>query len=82
MPAAELPVVFAQIGSIESSELVPNWSLVQEQQSSVTLPMTAMIVTEDLPLFDGLHFTTDSYRIIGERFADAYWNMMKSGQYP
>ena len=73
----ELPVVFAQIGSNDSPEAFPNWNVVREQQSSIQLPITAMITTEDLPLMDGLHFTTDSYRMIGKRFAQAYWSLME-----
>jgi len=71
----ELPVVFAQLGPDPLSQDFPNWEIVQEQQSSIDLPMTAMITTGDLPLLDGLHFTADSYRTIGRRFADAYWDL-------
>lgn len=69
----ELPVVFAQLGHDPLSKDFPNWKIVQEQQSSIDLPMTAMISTDDLPLLDGLHFTADSYRTIGRRLSDAYW---------
>jgi hypothetical protein len=72
----DLPVVFAQLGSDPAPEAFPNWQLVKEQQLSTHLPMTAMIQTDDLPLLDGLHFTTDSYRMIGKRFADAYWELI------
>ena len=71
----ELPVVFAQLGADPLSQAFPNWKIVQEQQSSIDLPMLAMITTDDLPLRDGLHFTADSYRTIGRRFADAYWDL-------
>ena len=40
--------------------------------------MTAMITTDDLPLLDGVHFTAESYRTIGERFAKAYWDLLQS----
>jgi hypothetical protein len=73
----ELPVVFAQLGSNPVSADVPYWEFIKEQQKSIQLPRTAMIITDDLPLLDGLHFTTDSYRIIGERFADAYWELIE-----
>lgn len=76
----DLPVVFAQIGPDPNSEEFPNWNLVKEQQAELTLPGTAMIVTDDLLLIDGLHFTTDSYRVIGERFAEAYWNQIDQGR--
>lgn len=71
----DLPVVFAQLGSTISTEAFIFWDTVKEQQSSLQLPMTAMIITDDLPLMDGLHFTAESYEIIGQRFAEAYWNL-------
>ena len=73
----ELPVVFAQLGADPFSKDFPNWRIVQEQQSSIDLPMTTMITTDDLSLLDGLHFTVDSYRTIGRRFADAYWDLVE-----
>lgn len=73
----ELPVIFAQIGANPESKDFPNWQVVQEQQSSIDLPMTAMITTDDLPLLDGVHFTTESYRTIGRRLADAYWDLVE-----
>lgn len=72
-----LPVVFAQIGTTWSPKAFPNWDLVREQQASTQLSTTTMIVTDDLPLLDGVHFTTDSYRIIGIRFADAFWELVE-----
>ena len=75
----DLPVIFAQIGSNTAPEAFTNWDTVKEQQRSVQLPMTAMITTKDLPLMDGLHFTEEGYRTIGERFAEAYWNLLERG---
>jgi hypothetical protein len=73
----KLPVVFAQLGADPLSQDFINWKIIQEQQLSIDLPMTAMIITDDLSLLDGLHFTADSYRTIGRRFADAYWALVK-----
>jgi hypothetical protein len=73
-----LPVIYAQIGSTSSTEAFINWEIVKEQQASVSLPETTMIITDDLALMDGVHFTTDSYRTIGARFANAYWNLVHS----
>lgn len=73
----DLPVVFAQIGSTWAPNAYPNWDLVMQQQASLQLPNSAMITTADLPLQDGIHFTTDSYRIIGRRFANAYWDLVE-----
>ncbi len=39
--------------------------------------MARMITTDELPLMEDLHFTADSYKIIGERFANAYWNLLE-----
>lgn len=73
-----LPIIFAQIGSHEAPEAFINWTVVQEQQASVELPCVAMITTNDLPLHDGVHYTTESYQIIGERFAAAYVQLMQT----
>ncbi len=70
--AVPLPVVFAQIGSHTAPGYFTNWQLVKDQQESVSFPCTAMIKTDDLPLMDAVHYTTDSYRTIGSRFADAF----------
>lgn len=68
----DLPVVFAQIGTNTRPQRYPNWEIVQEQQSSVRLPFCKMITTNDLSLKDTVHFTNESYQIIGERFAETY----------
>jgi hypothetical protein len=66
-----LPVVFAQIGSHAAPGVFVNWNIVQEQQQRTDLPCATMIVTNDLALKDTVHFTTESYRIIGQRYAEA-----------
>jgi hypothetical protein len=73
-----LPVVFAQIGSQGAPRAFSNWELIQRQQRMVSLPCSSMITTADLPIFDGVHFTTESYRIIGRRFASAYAELAES----
>jgi hypothetical protein len=72
----DLPVVFAQIGSTWAPDAYPNWDLIMQQQASLELHRSAMITTSDLPLQDGIHFTVDSYRVIGRRFAEAYWDLV------
>ena len=67
-----LPVIFAQIGTQHVPTIFSQWEIIREQQRAVRLPCSAMITTDDQPLRDGLHFTTASYRVIGERFAAAY----------
>lgn len=73
-----LPIIFAQIGSHASPDAFTNWAVVQAQQAAVNIPCVAMITTSDLPLRDGVHYTTESYQIIGERFAAAYFHLMKT----
>jgi hypothetical protein len=76
----DLPVVYAQIGTTDAVEAFVNWVLIQEQQAAVDLPCARMITTDDLPLADGLHFTTTSYQTIGARFAAAYLQLVASGE--
>ncbi len=73
----DLPVIFAQLGPDPLSGDFPNWEVVKTQQASVDLPLTAMIKTDDLSLMDGLHFTADGYKMIGFRFATAYWDLVQ-----
>jgi carbohydrate esterase-like sialic acid-specific acetylesterase len=73
-----LPVVFAQIGRQEAAAAYRNWEVIRQQQRSIELPCTAMIRTDDLPLGDGVHFSTDAYRNIGKRFATAYLRLTES----
>lgn len=72
LSSPKLPIVFAQIGTHTDPELYPNWDKVKESQRKVRMPYSAMITTEDLELRDTVHFTADSYREIGRRFARAY----------
>jgi hypothetical protein len=73
----ELPVVFAQIGTNTAPDIFVNWAAVKEQQASVEMPFCGMITTDDLALKDGVHFTSESYQIIGRRFAEAYSNLIR-----
>jgi hypothetical protein len=73
----ELPVVFAQIGSNTEPDIFTNWAIVKEQQRSVEMPFCVMITTDDLVLKDAVHFTPESYQIIGQRFAEAYLNLIQ-----
>jgi hypothetical protein len=73
----DLPVVYAQIGTHAAPEVFVHWAAVKEQQSLVQLPHSAMITTDDLALKDGVHFTSESYKTIGERFAEAYLSLTR-----
>lgn len=74
----DLPVVFAQIGTNTAPERFINWALVKEQQQKVKLPFTSMIKTDDMALGDFVHFTTESYQTIGQRFAEAYLKLLQT----
>jgi hypothetical protein len=67
-----MPVIFAQLGSHKEPHDYVNWNIVKEQQRTSKLVCALMITTDDLALADELHFTTESYRIVGERFVEAY----------
>lgn len=54
-----------------------NWAIVKEQQCSVEMPFCVMITTDDLALKDAVHFTTESYQIIGKSFTEAYLNLIQ-----
>lgn len=68
----ELLIVFAQIGTNTEPDRFKHWTVVKAQQRQVQLPFTAMITTDDLALEDYVHFTSESYQTIGQRFAKAY----------
>lgn len=73
-----LPIVFAQIGSHAAPNAFTEWAVVQQQQAAVDISCVAMITTSDLPLRDGVHYTAESYQIIGRRFAEAYVQLMNT----
>ncbi|MEO0542055.1 MAG: sialate O-acetylesterase [Cyanobacteria bacterium P01_A01_bin.105] len=77
-----LPLVYAQIGSHQNPEKFPQWATIQQQQARLTLPHSAMIRTDDLPLADEVHFTASSYRIIGQRFAEAFLSVSATDSPP
>jgi hypothetical protein len=79
LSSPSMPVVFAQIGTQRSPQFFTNWETIREQQRAVSLGCSAMISTDDLPLGDNVHFTTDGYRIIGQRFASAYLELIGGG---
>jgi hypothetical protein len=76
---ADLPVVYAQLGPPGPAQAFPRWEVVKAQQSRALGPGMAMIVTDDLPLFDELHFSVAGYRQIGVRFAEAFWSIPGPG---
>jgi Carbohydrate esterase, sialic acid-specific acetylesterase len=75
-----LPVVFAQIATNNTPRYFVNWHVIKEQQEMINLSCTAMIRTADLSLKDDVHFTTESYQIIGQRYAEAFLTLMASAR--
>jgi hypothetical protein len=71
-----MPFVFAQLGTNNATGDYINWEILKDQQKSTTLPCAAMITTDDLALADAVHFTTESYRSIGQRYAEAFLQLM------
>lgn len=65
-----LPVIFAQIG--QTTRHAPYWEVVKAQQRAVDHPCVAMITSDDLPLRDDVHFTSNAYQTLGRRYAEAY----------
>ena len=63
------PLVYAQLGQPDDLQGLPNWALVQQQQENIQIPNAKMIKTNDLPMV-GIHYTADSYVVIGTRFAE------------
>jgi hypothetical protein len=71
----DLPVIFAQIKSDDGLG-----GVVKKQQADVSVHHVAMIKTDDLATQAEatVHFTTESYREIGRRFAEAYVGLATS----
>jgi hypothetical protein len=70
----DIPFVIGQIGKLTSPDF-PYSSAVRTQQTKAVSQSTglSMITTSDLKLqADGVHFTVDSYKTIGTRFATAW----------
>ena len=68
-----LPIVFARLATTTDATLTA-WSTVKAQQTASVpqLPRVGMIETEDLTIAaDGIHLTTASQVITGQRFAHA-----------
>ena len=74
---ADVPMVMAQIGKINSSDF-PYQKTVREQQAKAVGQSTGltMVTTLDLKTqSDGVHFTVDSQKTLGTRFAAAWWQL-------
>lgn len=72
---ARVPVVFTVLGTTMQPRRFHAWQIVQRQQRSLDLPLTARVETADLPIQDNIHFTVAGYRALGLRLA-AGWNRL------
>jgi hypothetical protein len=73
----DVPIVMAQIGKINSSDF-PYQKTVRDQQAKAVGQSAGltMITTVDLKTqSDGVHFTVDSQKTLGTRFAAAWWQL-------
>jgi len=68
------------IGQITSSDAWVNHEIVRQAQSDVarTVPNTYMVVTDDLPLHDNMHYNTRGLMVLGNRFAKAAVRSLKA----
>jgi Carbohydrate esterase, sialic acid-specific acetylesterase len=70
----QVPFLLGQIGALDG----PAAAIVRQQQAEAAAenPRVALVVTDDLPMEpDHQHFPISSYKVIGERFGDAWWSL-------
>ncbi len=70
------PCLLGQIGSIPP-DTYPAQQLLRDQQARAAAVFAGvrLVRTADLPMH-GVHFTVPAYRVIGARFATAWWRMV------
>lgn len=76
-------VIFAQLGYDPLTTRNTHWQYLHDIQTKILLnnPTFKMIVTDDLGKKpDNIHFTTTSNKIIGQRFASAWCNIISYQQ--
>lgn len=74
---SDLPVVFAQIGTHRDAKFFPNWDIVKQQQATTQMPNAVRVTTSDLELQDYVHYKTEGYVTLGQRYAHAYLSLRK-----
>jgi Carbohydrate esterase, sialic acid-specific acetylesterase len=74
---SDVPFVLGQIGKITESGYKYQKTVRQLQAKvAASQPGLALVTTSDLQMgSDGLHFSVDSYKTIGKRFATAWWQL-------
>lgn len=72
-----IPVVFAQIGMLDSGAIYADQIRMEQTHSIFDVKMT-MITTLDLPTMDGEHHDITGDEIVGQRFSQGYENLILS----
>ena len=80
-----LPAIHAQLAKVYCKPATdyPDWDAVKNVQAKVTLPFSAWIRTDDIPLdpsVDCIHHTIAGYQEVGKRFADTWWKLSGGGR--
>jgi Carbohydrate esterase, sialic acid-specific acetylesterase len=70
----EVPIILGELGKLNPDSFKYQ-DVVRAQQIAAANEdyKVALVHTADLPTADGKHFTTDAYKILGHRYADAWW---------
>ncbi len=72
----DLPAVVAQIGQIQGHAFKYVTQVREAQSQAASVPNTSAVSTDDLPIdADGVDFTVDSYKVLGNRLATAWWQL-------
>ncbi len=75
-----VPLVLGEIGNIHDSHLSFSGEVrKQQEQAAESNTGVTLVTTLDLPMGpDGIHFTVNSYKEIGTRFANAWWQLARA----
>jgi hypothetical protein len=67
----DVPIIYAQLGSFTPENVCPvgDTDAFRREQGSVSIPRVSMVTTIDLTTVDGVHFDTNSQRMLGQRYA-------------
>jgi hypothetical protein len=73
---ADIPAVVAQLGNIQGNKFKYVAAVQAAQAQAATIVNTSVVPTSDLPIAaDGVDFTVDAYKTVGERLASAWWDL-------
>lgn len=74
-----VPIVYAQIATTDNSEGwdTSTWELVKSQQAMIHIQNAVMVKTDDQPLMDAVHLTTEAVQVIGKRMSLAFNSLVE-----